>query len=122
MFPCELDSDSWRINDYPMSEPHRIRPLFEGPPATPGTERFDVLFERHGVVIERITSSGSQPPQTFCQSQDEWILLLRGHAEMRIDGELITLHEGESLRLFANTPHEVITTSEQALWLAVHVL
>jgi cupin 2 domain-containing protein len=104
-----------------MPVPSRVIPFFDAPPAAPGTERFDVLFERHGVVIERITSSGSQPAQSYCAAEDEWVLLLRGHAEMRIAGELVTLHEGDSVQLVAQTPHEVLATSDNAVWLAVHV-
>jgi cupin 2 domain-containing protein len=101
----------------------RLHPesFFESLPPARGTERFDVLYERQGVKIERIVSSGSQPAQAYCQSQDEWVLLLRGQAEMRLDGETLSLHEGECIRLPANVPHEVLSTTENALWLAVHV-
>lgn len=89
--------------------------------AAAGTERFDVLFQRAGVFIQRIVSSGTQPAQQFCQTEDEWVLLLRGHAEMRVNGSRFTLREGEFLELPAKTPHEVLSTSPNALWLAVHV-
>jgi cupin 2 domain-containing protein len=121
VFPSSLDTATQRDDDPPMSEPRRVTPFFDSGPATPGTERFDVLFERGGVVIERITSSGSQPPQSYCQSEDEFVLLLRGQAKLRVDGELVTLNAGDSLTLLAQTPHEVLSTSENALWLAVHV-
>jgi cupin 2 domain-containing protein len=104
-----------------MPAPTRVTSFFDAPPAAPGTEHFDVLYEHHGVVIERITSSGSQPAQSYCAAEDEWVLLLRGHAEMRIAGELVTLHEGDSIQLVAQTPHEVLATSDNAVWLAVHV-
>jgi cupin 2 domain-containing protein len=95
--------------------------FFDSPPPTPGTERFDVLYERQGVTIERITSSGSQPAAEYCQTEDEWVMLLRGQAEMMIRNQCITLHEGQSICLPARTPHRVVSTSENALWLAVHV-
>jgi cupin 2 domain-containing protein len=95
--------------------------FFAAKTAAAGTERFDVLFQREGVVIQRIVSSGTQPAQQFCQSEDEWVLLLRGHAEMRVNGSRLTMCEGEFLELPANTPHEVISTSTDALWLAVHI-
>lgn len=95
--------------------------FFAAETAAAGTERFDVLFQRGGVVIQRIVSSGTQPAQQFRQSEDEWVLLLRGHAEMRINGSSVTMRAGEFLELTANTPHEVLSTSTDALWLAVHV-
>jgi cupin 2 domain-containing protein len=104
-----------------MSPRPHPRSFYESLPAVRGAERFDTLYEHHGVKIERIVSSGTQSAQSYCQSQDEWVLLLRGQAEMRIDGEPITIHEGEFIRLPADVPHEVLSTSDNALWLAVHV-
>jgi cupin 2 domain-containing protein len=100
---------------------HDPEAFFACQPAAPGTERFDVLYEYRGVTIERIASSGAQPAKHYCQSQDEWVLLLRGNAEMRVAGETVVLREGDYLRLPANMVHEVCSTSEDALWLAVHV-
>jgi cupin 2 domain-containing protein len=104
-----------------MTLAHYPEAFFACKPAAPGTERFDVLYEHRGVIIERIASSGSQPAKSYCQSQDEWVLLLRGNAEMRVAGQTVVLREGDYVRIPAHTPHEVCSTSEDALWLAVHV-
>lgn len=104
-----------------MQKPCLPHSFFETKPAGVGSERFDVLYKHHGVTIERIVSSGTQPAQSYCEPVDEWVLLLRGHAEMRISDALVTLREGEFVHLPAQTPHEVVSTSENALWLAVHV-
>jgi cupin 2 domain-containing protein len=99
----------------------RIIPLFDCAPAPVGSERFDNLYAESGVVIERIVSSGSQPAQIYCQPQDEWVLLLRGNAELRMLGDVIKLESGDSLSIPAHTEHEVLSTSENAMWLAVHI-
>jgi cupin 2 domain-containing protein len=119
--PAALDSSRAPTEDLPMTTASEITAIFDAAPAPPGTERIDLLYARRGVVIECITSSGSQPAQSYCQPEDEWVLLLRGQAEMSIADTTVTLHAGDCLRLPAGTPHAVHSTSENALWLAVHV-
>jgi cupin 2 domain-containing protein len=94
--------------------------LFNGPSAADGSESTDVLARIRDVTIERIVSSGTQPPARYEQAHDEWVLLVTGEAEMTVDGRLITLKAGDTLFLPAHVPHEVLTTSTGALWLAVH--
>lgn len=103
--------------------PRAVQPqsFFETPPADPGTERFDVLLHTREITLERIVSSGGQPRQRFCQANDEWVMLLRGNAEMLIDGSPVHLEQGQFVFLPRHTPHEVVATSSNALWLAVHV-
>lgn len=91
------------------------------PPAEPGTERMEVLLRSRGVTLERIVSSGSQPEQRYCQAQDEWVMLVQGTAEMRVDGRPIQLQAGQFLMLPKHTPHAVVSTTENAVWLALHV-
>jgi cupin 2 domain-containing protein len=95
--------------------------IFSSSSAAHHAERFDVLAEIKNVTIERIVSSGTQPPASYLQEHDEWVVLLRGEAELTVGGERVLLRAGESLHLPASVPHEVLKTSEQALWLAVHV-
>lgn len=103
--------------------PPAIQPVsfFDVPAAEPGTERFDVLLRARGMTLERIVSSGTQPAQQYCQDQDEWVMLVQGTAEMRIDGLPVQLQAGQFLVLPKHTPHEVVSTSENAVWLALHV-
>lgn len=95
--------------------------FFDAQPADPGSERVDVLLEQSGLIIERITSSGTQPAQAYDQPQAEWVMLLRGNAELRVDGQLTSLRAGDFIYLPARTRHELLSTSENALWLAVHI-
>lgn len=81
---------------------------------------FESFFENAHVAIERIVSSGKQPPTQYFQDHDEWVMLVRGEAEMTVNGERLSLKAGDTLLLPARVPHEVLTTSPAALWLVVH--
>jgi len=84
-------------------------------------ERFETLLRRGQVEIERIVSSGAVEPTRYEQSQDEWVVLLRGSARLEVDGEPVTLARGDYLFLPSGTPHTVLRTSADAIWLAVHM-
>lgn len=84
-------------------------------------ERFDVLQRIGPVVIERIVSSASPEPGIYVQTQDEWVVLLRGSAVVEVAGVPVTLAPGDYIFIPAQTPHVVRETSAGALWLAVHV-
>ncbi len=70
--------------------------------------------------IERIVSSGSQPAASYRQTEDEWVMLVRGQAQMEVEGQPIPLQAGSMLSLPAGTEHRVLSTSQDALWLAAH--
>lgn len=98
-----------------------VRNLFDNA-AQPATgERFDVLLEHKNLVIERISSSADIRLTQYVQTQDEWVLLVQGAAEIEIDGKTESLKSGDYVFLPANTPHCVKSVSEGALWLAVHL-
>lgn len=98
-----------------------IRNLFDDaiPPAN--GERFDALLQHKNLVIERISSSTNIPQTQYVQAQDEWVLLVKGAAEIEIDGKTESLKPGDYVFLPANTPHCVRKVSEGTLWLAVHL-
>jgi cupin 2 domain-containing protein len=84
-------------------------------------ERFEALLRHRNLVVERILSSADTPPTRFVQTQDEWVLLVRGHATLDVDGTPKPLEAGDYLFLPAGTPHTVLQVSDGALWLAVHL-
>ncbi|MDD2545922.1 MAG: cupin domain-containing protein [Burkholderiaceae bacterium] len=84
-------------------------------------ERFDTLLQHRNLQIERIVSSRTLAPQTWVQPQDEWVLLLQGDAVLDVDGQRVALQAGDHLFLPAGLAHRVESTSEGALWLAVHL-
>jgi len=98
-----------------------IQNLFDNtaPPAT--GERFETLLHHRNLVIERISSSSDIPLAQYVQTQDEWVLLVQGTADIEIDGQTNPLKSGDYVFLPANTPHCVNRVSEGALSLAVHL-
>ena len=99
-------------------KPHNI--FEDGSPPGAG-ERFDALLTHRDVIVERIVSSANMAPKEYVQSQDEWVLLVRGEAEMEVAGEAISLRAGDHLFLPSGTAHVVKSASEGAMWLAVHL-
>ncbi|WP_273429405.1 cupin domain-containing protein [Chitinibacter tainanensis] len=88
------------------------------PPAS--GELFSVLLERPDLLIERIVSSDQLSPTLYCQTQDEWVVLLQGEASVQLGAERVQLQAGDYLFIPAQTPHQVLATSAGALWLAIH--
>lgn len=84
-------------------------------------ERFKTLLQHRNLLIERITSSARITPSEYVQEQDEWVLLLRGSATLEVNGQRSELQAGDHVFLPAKTPHSVLSASDGALWLAVHL-
>lgn len=84
-------------------------------------ERFDTLLRHKGLVIERIVSSSKIESQQYLQAQDEWVLLLQGEAELDIAGKRLQLKAGDYVFIPSAIPHTVLSASQGALWLAVHL-
>ncbi|MCA9535505.1 MAG: cupin domain-containing protein [Myxococcales bacterium] len=84
-------------------------------------ERFSPLYSAPGVTIERIVSSLRPDDAEYDQAHDEWVVLLRGSAELEVEGARQVLAAGDYLHLPARTKHRVLATSHGALWLAVHL-
>lgn len=100
------------------------RNLFSAMLEGAGQENFSTLFESNGVKIERIVShSASSPPGFwFDQAHLEWVIVLKGTAVLQfIDGKEVTLSEGDYLLIPKHEKHRVERTSEEVIWLAVHL-
>ncbi len=74
--------------------------------------------------IERIVSDGQASPPGFWYDQegDEWVVVLRGGADVEFAdpaGEA-RLGQGDWLLIPAHRRHRVRSTEEGTLWLAVH--
>ncbi len=100
--------------------------LFAPLPDAQGGEVFTPLLERGGVRIERIVSHGqaTPPDAPFLQDADEWVVVLRGRAGLRIEGEdEVTLVPGDHVFIPGGTRHWVTRTDPNVptLWLAVHL-
>src|SRR5688500_2629726 len=95
--------------------------LFEDCSPPDAGERFDALLTHRNLVVERIVSSAKIAPTEYAQSQDEWVVLVRGEAELEVAGEAVAMKSGDYFFLPAGTAHTVKSASDGALWLAVHL-
>lgn len=99
--------------------------IFDNIPRNAPEEIFETLLKSPAVRIERIVSSGQATPQNqwFDQTENEWILLLRGRAALRFEGETEdrVLESGDHLDIPAHLRHRVewTSTDEPTIWLAV---
>jgi len=97
--------------------------LFAPKPPLNNEEHATTLLSHSNAKIFHIVSPPHFQSDLFCQNEDEWVSLLQGEATLAIKGELHALKAGDTLLIPANTPHQVIDTSEKplAMWLAVHL-
>jgi cupin 2 domain-containing protein len=101
-----------------------IQNLLHAATAPIGEEEITTLLAAGGVRIERIVSHGQSSPDGFWYDQPdpEWVALLRGSATLSIDGrEKVELGAGDYLLIPAHLRHRVKRTSEDAVWLVVHL-
>lgn len=93
----------------------------------PAAERFDALFERPGVKVERIVSTGQASPPGFWYDQPggEWVMVMRGAAGLRFEDETEPrpLGPGDWVWIAPHRRHRVEWTApdEPTIWLALHV-
>jgi cupin 2 domain-containing protein len=80
-----------------------------------------VLLKHRNLVVERIASSASTRPTEYKQTQDEWVVLLRGEATLRVDGAARDMKPGDYVFLPGMASHVLERVSQGALWLAVHL-
>jgi cupin 2 domain-containing protein len=102
--------------------------LMSGLPSRPlAEESVDTLCERADLRIERIVSTGQVTPDGhwYDQDHDEWVLVLKGSARLRIEGEAEDreLEEGDYIFLPAHCRHRVAWTRSRppTVWLAIQM-
>lgn len=88
-------------------------------------EFFETLIDNNALKIERIISKGQCSPENgwYDQSQNEWVLLLKGSAMITFsDNTTICLREGDYLHIPPHQKHKVSWTDPdlETYWLAVH--
>lgn len=98
--------------------------LFADIPAHLPEELIETILSRPNVRIERIVSKGHASPEGhwFDQEQHEFVVLLKGSARLRFEGEVIEMTPGSCINIPAHRRHRVEWTSpdEPTIWLAVH--
>jgi cupin 2 domain-containing protein len=100
--------------------------LYEDLPAHLAEEMIQPLLATPHVRIERIVSHGHGSPEGFWYDQDqhEWVILLRGAARLRFEGDerAIEMTPGSFIQIPAHRRHRVEWTDpgQHTVWLAVH--
>lgn len=114
----------------PQTEPACIHgQLLAALPASGSGEVFDTLLDHPDARIERIVSQGQASPPDFWydQTEDEWVLLVQGRAELALildeaeAPQYRTLQAGDWTFIPAHRRHRVRSTSLDAVWLAIHL-
>lgn len=100
--------------------------LFDDLSAKLPAERIDVLLSAPGIRVERIVSTGhvTPPGEWYDQDTDEWVVVLRGRARLRIasESDARDLYPGDHVLLRAHVRHRVEWTDDAGptVWLALH--
>ena len=100
--------------------------LFADIPANLPEELFQTLLAMPHFRIERIVSLGhASPDGVWCdQDEHEWVLLVKGAARLRFDGNEATVEmkPGSFINIPAHKRHRVEWTdpSQPTVWLAIH--
>jgi len=100
----------------------RVENIYDDPKPSEGEECRE-LYENRIVKVERIVSrSHSSPPDFwYDQDEDEWVMVLKGRAVLEFAEGAVVLGEGDYLTIPKHLKHRVRETSEETVWLAVHV-
>jgi len=89
-------------------------------------ELFETILAQPGFKLERIVSRGHATPtgQWYDQAGDEWVLLIKGSACLRIEhqAEEVVMQPGDHILLPAHCRHRVEWTDPDnvTIWLALH--
>ena len=96
-----------------------IKNLYALKEAPENSETFFTLFQNHSCKIESICSWLKTPGEIYDQDEDEWVLLIRGEAKLKIGTVEYNLIAGDYCLLPKHTLHQVVSTSKNALWLGI---
>ena len=98
--------------------------IFSNIPAELPDEIFEDILITEKLRVERIVSKGQTSPETgwYDQDENEWLIVLSGYGVIEyINGDKVTLKQGDYLNIKAHEQHRVIETSvdEATVWLAI---
>ena len=101
------------------------RNIFRNIPEKISDEIFEKILENNNVRIERIISKGHSTPKDFWydQEENEWVILLKGSAEILFKNNSVIIHlkEGDYLNINSHVKHRVEYTDPniETIWLVV---
>ncbi|WP_236939856.1 cupin domain-containing protein [Francisella uliginis] len=86
-------------------------------------EIFIDLLKQDNIHIEKIISYGqiTDIESPYIQDHDEWVLILKGNAKLKLEAKEHNLDEGEYLLIPKGTKHWVTYTANPTIWLAIHL-
>src|SRR5262245_55315094 len=97
--------------------------IFTASPSALAEELTETLVRAENVRIERIVSNGQASPEGFwCdQAENEFVLVVRGAARLRLEDKIVEMKPGDWLHIAAHRKHRVewTTPDEMTVWLAV---
>ena len=87
-----------------------------------GTETIEEIISGAGFYLELIQSyaDSSEPDFWYDQEEAEWVALISGQAVLEFEDGQLELAAGDSLTIAAHQRHRVISTSVDAVWIALH--
>lgn len=99
--------------------------LFSNLPTELPSELIEFLVDKPGIRIERIVSQGQATAagEWYDQDENEWVIVLRGQARLRLEGDeqILEMGPGDYLDIPAHQRHRIEWTdsNEPTVWLAV---
>jgi cupin 2 domain-containing protein len=93
-------------------------------PIESSDEIFETIVTNEKVKIQRIISYGqiTKDYYWYDQDEDEFVMILEGDAKIKYDdGSIYSLSKGDSLYIKAHQKHQVVYTSNPAIWLAIFI-
>jgi cupin 2 domain-containing protein len=97
-----------------------MKNLFKAKLPKIGHESFETLFKNKNVKIKKIVSNSLATKQTFKQDKNEFVVLLKGKATLKMGKKIYKLKKGDLLFIKKNKKHSLLNTSKKAIWLAFY--
>jgi len=103
-----------------------IKNLFSDIPENIKDELIETILKTSCFRIERIVSYGHSSPAGFWydQNENEWVILLKGSAGIRFEGQedILVMNPGDHLHIHRHQRHRVEWTASdhETVWLAVY--
>ena len=102
----------------------KVKNIFETEGINLSDEFLETILPADSFFVERIISEGHASPQDFWYDQktNEFVLLLKGEAEIQFEEESIVLKPGDYLIIPKHKKHRVNRThpKEKTFWLTIH--
>lgn len=97
--------------------------IFDNFPSEVPEEIFESIIQTRTIKIERILSKGQNSEEGFWYDQDqaEWVLVVKGKAQLEFEDKVIELTPGDYVNIKAHEKHRVkwTTPEEETIWLAI---